>query len=82
MNLKELYESGEDVRDSQIPEEWKESFFHFITGQTCYLVDTEDGEKEFVYFSHDFRFWYHQNQTAIERSINIDNVINKKVPNN
>ena len=52
MNLKELFESGFDVTESQIPFDWRESFNHFMTGQTCYLVDKSDGsgEKEFVYF--------------------------------
>lgn len=76
MNLKEIYELGIDVKDSQIPEEWKESFNHFIMGQTCQAEINEDGTvKEFIYYSHDFRFWYHQNQEAIERSIKIDQVI-------
>lgn len=69
MNLKELYESGKDVKDSQIPEEWRESFFKFILGQTCTM---EDGE--FVYYSHDFRSWYHDNRVAIERDIKINEI--------
>ena len=80
MNLKELYESGEDVRESQIPFEWLESFNHFIAGQTCYLVDNPDSdEKEFVYFSHDFRFWYNQNKAQIERDIKLSDVTKKLV---
>jgi hypothetical protein len=80
MNLKELYESGEDVRECQIPIEWRESFNHFIMGQTCYLVEKSDGsgEKEFVFFSHDFRFWYHQNQASIERDIKLDDTLNSQ----
>lgn len=76
MNLKELYESNVDVKDSQIPEEWKESFNQFIFGQTCQAEMNEDGTvKDFIYYSHDFRFWYHQNQEAIEREIKIENVL-------
>lgn len=76
MNLKELYESKVDVKDSQIPEEWKESFNQFIFGQTCQAEMNEDGTvKDFIYYSHDFRFWYHQNQEAIEREIKIENVL-------
>lgn len=76
MNLKELYESKVDVKDSQIPEEWKESFNQFIFGQTCQAEINEDGTvKDFIYYSQDFRIWYHQNQDAIERNIKIENVL-------
>lgn len=76
MNLKELYESNVDVKDSQIPEEWKASFNSFIFGQTCQAELNEDGSiKDFIYYSHDFRFWYHQNQDAIERNIKIENLL-------
>lgn len=76
MNLKEIYDSGKDVRDSQIPEDWKDSFNRFIFGQTCTADLNEDGTvKEFVYYSHDFRRWYHINQKAIERDLKIEQVI-------
>ena len=32
----------------------------------------EDGE--FVYYSHDFRSWYHDNRVAIERDIKINEI--------
>lgn len=74
-NLKELYESNLDVRDSQIPKEWKESFDAFMFGSTCLADLNEDGSvKEFIYYSCDFRSWYHQNQKAIERDLKIDNI--------
>lgn len=74
MNLKELNDANIDVRNSQIPDNWKESFNQFIIGQGCYMLDKLDlsGEKEFVYFACDFRAWYFQNQKAIEREIKID----------
>lgn len=76
MNLKELYEDNVDVRDSQIPDEWKESFNKFIFGSTCYSGVDEDGNfKEFIYYACDFRAWYFQNQKAIERDIRIDNTL-------
>ena len=76
MTLKEIYDANIDIKDSQIPEEWKESFNQFIMGQTCQAEMNEDGTvKEFIYYSHDFRFWYHQNQEAIERDIKINDVI-------
>lgn len=74
-NLKEVYDAGIDVRDSYIPEKWRKSFDNFIMGQACYAETKEDGTREFIYYSHDFRRWYHDNQVAIERDIKIDNVL-------
>ena len=75
-NLKQVYEAGRDVRDSDIPEIWKESFGQFMTGQTCQAETNEDGTiKEFIYYSHDFRMWYNMNQQAIERDIKIEDVL-------
>jgi hypothetical protein len=76
MNLKEIYDSGEDVRHSQIPEKWKSSFEKFMFGQGCLADLNEDGTiKEYIYFSQDFRRWYSQNEKEIIRDINIDNII-------
>ena len=74
-NLRQVYAEGRDVRDSDIPQEWKESWNQFIMGQTCQAETNEDGTvKEFIYYSHDFRRWYHMNQKAIERDIKIDQI--------
>jgi hypothetical protein len=74
-NLKQVYAEGRDVRDSDIPQIWKESWNQFIMGQTCQAETNEDGTvKEFIYYSHDFRRWYHMNQQAIERDIKIDQI--------
>ena len=74
-NLKQVYLEGRDVRDSDIPEIWKESFGNFMMGQTCQAERNEDGTiKEFIYYSDDFRRWYHMNQQAIERDIKIDQI--------
>ncbi len=73
-NLKEIYESGIDVRDSYIPNEWKDSFNKFIMGQACYMIDSK-GTQEFCYYSCDFREWYNQNKLAIERDIKINKII-------
>ena len=78
MNLKELYEANIDVRESQIPEEWRESFFEFIMGSTCSAELNDDGSiKEFIYYACDFRSWYYQNQVAIERNLKIDKISDK-----
>lgn len=76
MTLKELYEANIDVRDSQIPNDWRESFNQFIFGQGCYMLDKLDlsGEKEFIYYACDFRTWYFQNQKSIERDIKIESI--------
>jgi hypothetical protein len=76
MTLKEIYESGKDVRESQIPEFWRESFNQFMFGSTCQAETNEDGTvKEFIYYSQDFRGWYHQNQKEIERDLKINQII-------
>lgn len=75
MNLKELYEADVDVRESQIPEGWRDSFNKFIIGSTCLVETSEDGSvQEFVYYACDFRAWYYQNQEAIEREIKINQI--------
>lgn len=74
-NLKQVYELGRNVKDSDIPEMWKESFGNFMMGQTCQAETNEDGSvKEFIYYSHDFRRWYNMNKQAIERDIKIDQI--------
>ncbi len=74
-NLRQVYFENRDVRDSDIPQEWKESWNQFIMGQTCQAETNEDGSvKEFIYYSHDFRRWYNMNQQAIERDIKIDQI--------
>ena len=78
MNLKEVYDSKRDVRDSDIPNEWKESFNIFMMGQTCMVEPNENGVREFVYYFHDFSRWYYMNQQAIERDIKIDTVLHSK----
>ena len=78
MNLKELYEANVDVRESQIPMEWKESFNKFIFGSTCLADVDEDGNViELIYYACDFRAWYFKNRVAIERDIKINNVVDK-----
>ena len=74
-NLKQVYLEGRDVRDSDIPEIWKESFGNFMMGQTCQVERNEDDTiKEFIYYYDDFRRWYRMNQQAIERDIKIDQI--------
>jgi hypothetical protein len=76
MTLKELYEADVDVKESQIPIEWRESFFKFMLGSTCTAEVNEDGTvKELIYYACDFRAWYFQNQQAIERDIKINDVV-------
>jgi hypothetical protein len=77
-SLKEIYEEKRDVRESEIPKEWMESFSRFMFGQTCCAETNEDGSiKEFVYYACDFRIWYSQNREAIERDIKISEALKK-----
>jgi hypothetical protein len=76
MTLKEIYNANIDVKESQIPMEWRESFFKFMLGSTCTAEVNEDGTvKEFIYYACDFKAWYFQNQQAIERDIKINDVV-------
>ena len=77
-NLKEIYEEGRDIRESEIPAHWMESFNRFMIGQTCCAETNEDGSiKEFIYYGCDFRIWYSRNREAIERDIIIDETLKK-----
>lgn len=76
MTLKEIYDSNKDVRESQIPESWRNSFNEFMFGSTCMVDYREDGSiKDFIYYAQDFRQWYNQNRKEIERELKIDKVI-------
>lgn len=75
-NLKEIIEERRDIKESEIPNFWKESFNQFMFGQTCMAETNEDGSiKEFIYYAEDFRRWYFQNEKAIERDIQINKII-------
>lgn len=75
-NLKEILEERRDIKESEIPNLWKESFNQFMFGQTCMAETNEDGSiKEFIYYAEDFRRWYFQNEKAIERDIQINKII-------
>lgn len=78
MNLKDLYDSNNTVIESEIPKEWKESFNRFMIGQTCMIKTDEYGKEEHIYYSQDFRRWYEDNQTQIERDLKINKIINSK----
>lgn len=74
--LKQLVSENRDVRESEIPKEWMESFTKFMFGQTCCAETNEDGSiKEFIYYACDFRRWYYLNEKAIERDIQIDKIL-------
>jgi hypothetical protein len=78
MTLKEIYEEKRDIRESEIPEIWQESFNQFMFGQTCQAETNEDGSiKEFIYYACDFRIWYNRNREAIERDIRIDETLKR-----
>jgi len=78
MTLKDLYDRGTDIREFEIPEKWRKSFNEFMFGSTCLADVDEDGNVvSYVYYYHDFRGWYHQNQAQIERDEKINSIIKK-----
>ena len=75
-NLKEIYEENRDIRESEIPDFWKESFNLFMFGSTCFAEYNEDGSfKEFIYYACDFRRWYYLNEKSILRDKKINLII-------
>ena len=74
-NLKEILEEQRDIRDSEIPEIWKESFYKFIFGQACRGEYNDDGVLELIYYHCDFHHWYYINEKSIERDIKINNIL-------
>jgi len=77
-SLKEIYEENRDIRESEIPKQWMESFNSFMFGSTCSAEMNEDGSiKEFIYYACDYRAWYHQNKEAIERDIKIEEALKR-----
>jgi len=77
MTLKEIYELGQDIKDSDFPVEWKPLFMEFMYGQAYTVsIDNETGKQENLYYSQDFRRWYQINRKCIERENKIEQVIN------
>ena len=75
-NLKEIFEENRDIKESEIPDFWRESFDQFMSGQTCSVELNEYSSiKEFIYYACDFRMWYYQNQKSIELDIQINKII-------
>ena len=69
MTLQDILNRREDVKFSEIPDFWKESFDRFMLGQTCYMVDNE-----FVAYFCDFNSWYRINEQSILRDIKITSI--------
>jgi len=81
--LKQILDNNSNVRESDIPKEWLESFNSFMFGQTCMAECNEDGSiKEFLYYPWDVKRWYNLNKVAIERDIQIDKIIGNEKNNN
>jgi hypothetical protein len=73
-NLKlavEMAKNGQNITESLIPDNWKESFNKFMFGQTCMV--NEKGE--FETYPQDFLIWYFRNEKEINREIKIDDII-------
>lgn len=75
MTLTEIYKERRDIRDSEIPNKWKESFEKFMYGQT-HTSNIFDGKEEYVYYASDFSIWYNRNRLAIERDDKIEEIMN------
>lgn len=73
--LTQLYLDKKDVRQTDIPEYWKQSFENFMFGQTCAIEHLEDGSIVFVTYYHDFAIWYENNRIQIERHEKINKII-------
>jgi hypothetical protein len=75
MNLQELFNLGRDIRESDISKEWVESFNRYMWGKTCAIEHLEDGSCQFVYYWEDFKYWYLDNKSQIERDIKINTIL-------
>jgi len=77
--LKELYESTESIKESEIPESCRESFKRFMVGSTCQAETDNEGKiVQFIYYNRDFRNWYNSNEAlvkAYERESKIDSLL-------
>ncbi len=73
MNLKEIYESGRDIKDDEIPDFWKPSFYKFM--RDMFYSNNSTDEVISKYYSTNFRMWYVMNSVAIERDIKLNNII-------
>jgi len=75
MNLQELFNLGGDIRESDIPKEWVDSFNRYMFGKTCAIEHLEDGSSQFVFYWEDFKYWYLDNKSQIERDIKINTIL-------
>jgi hypothetical protein len=71
MILTELINKRQDVKFSDIPLEWVDSFNKFMYGQTCYK-DTDTNE--FMAYYTDYARWYYANKSIILREEKIDQI--------
>lgn len=73
MILTQLIKEGKDIRFSDIPDGWRDSFDRFMYGQTMY-IDTDTNE-HMAYFT-DYARWYFKNENQIVREEKIDQIKN------
>ena len=71
MILTELINKRENIKFSDIPLEWRESFNRFMYGQT-YYKDIDTGE-DMAYYT-DYARWYYANKSKIVREEKIDQI--------
>jgi len=71
MILTQLIKERKDIKFSDIPTEWKDSFNEFMYGQTYYKdMDTNE---EMAYFQ-DYARWYFKYEDRIIREEKIDQI--------
>jgi hypothetical protein len=71
-SLIEIYNSDQNVRESDIPKDWLPSFHRFMFGSAFYF---ENGTKDIMYYIHDFRSWYSKNRKEIDRDERINKIL-------
>jgi len=68
MNLIELYNKGEDIKDCDIPKYFKKSFESFMFGQGCYAeLDDNNNIIQFCYYYCDYSIWFNTNKDKITK---------------
>lgn len=70
-SINKLLSDKKDVKFSDIPLEWQDSFRKFMFGSTIY--GDENGNHMAYY--HDFVGWYMNNKREIDREIKINNIL-------
>ncbi len=69
--LIDLYNLKKDVIIDDLPDGWRDSLNRFLFGSTIGISD--DGK--YIAWYCDYKRWYYENQTAIERESKINKIV-------